>query len=138
MSGWPLWAVLASGIVVVGAVTAESLYRRRHPYVIGFRPFSPRRYARYVWGRLRRFPAEAARVTAQTVTPYVPWVPLLLRKPRAARFFRQWNRLRKSNGSALEAGIPWLAFEAIEWLDGYLEPQMRVFEWGSGGSTLFL
>lgn len=35
-------------------------------------------------------------------------------------------------------GIPWLVYEAIAWLHSYLKPEMRVFEWGSGGSTLFL
>jgi predicted O-methyltransferase YrrM len=136
-STWPFWVALTGGLLGCAA-GGEWLYRRRHPYVIGFRPFSPRRYAGYVWGRLRRFPAEAARVTVQTVGPYLPWVPLLLRKPRMARFFRQWNTLRTSDRSALEAGVPWLAIEAIEWLDGYLDAQMRAFEWGSGGSTLFL
>lgn len=33
--------------------------------------------------------------------------------------------------------MPWMAYQAIEWLENYLKPDMRVFEFGSGGSTLF-
>lgn len=31
-----------------------------------------------------------------------------------------------------------MVYEAISWLTSYLRPDMRVFEWGSGGSTLFI
>jgi hypothetical protein len=31
-----------------------------------------------------------------------------------------------------------MVFEAVEWLQNYLKPEMKVFEWGAGGSTLFL
>jgi len=33
--------------------------------------------------------------------------------------------------------IPWITFEANKWLEKYLKPDMIVFEYGSGGSTLF-
>ncbi len=33
--------------------------------------------------------------------------------------------------------IPWLVPAAIEWIDAYLKPTMRAFEWGAGGSTLW-
>ena len=33
---------------------------------------------------------------------------------------------------------PWLPFDAIVWLDAVVNENMRVFEWGSGGSTIFL
>ena len=33
--------------------------------------------------------------------------------------------------------IPWITFEAKKWLEKYLKPDMIVFEYGSGGSTLF-
>ena len=33
--------------------------------------------------------------------------------------------------------IPWITFEANKWLEKYLRPDMIVFEYGSGGSTLF-
>ena len=37
----------------------------------------------------------------------------------------------------LDSGIPWISFAAIDFLEGYLKPHMHVFEYGSGGSTLF-
>jgi hypothetical protein len=43
-----------------------------------------------------------------------------------------------TNRSALEDGVPWLTFSATAWLGSYLQPEMRVFEYGSGGSTIFL
>ncbi len=33
--------------------------------------------------------------------------------------------------------LPWVTFEAKRWLDSYLRNTMTVFEWGSGGSTLY-
>jgi predicted O-methyltransferase YrrM len=33
---------------------------------------------------------------------------------------------------------PWLVREAVDFLDGYVKPWMRAFEWGSGGSTTWL
>ncbi|MCZ7554711.1 MAG: hypothetical protein M5U05_19405 [Anaerolineales bacterium] len=43
--------------------------------------------------------------------------------------------IRRSN--AFEDGIPWFNFFAIDWLTSYVDTSMRVFEWGSGGSTLY-
>jgi hypothetical protein len=37
----------------------------------------------------------------------------------------------------IELELPWFSYGAIDFLDGFLRPQMRVFEFGSGGSTLF-
>lgn len=33
--------------------------------------------------------------------------------------------------------IPWIVFRAKDWLDKNIRSDMRVFEWGSGGSTLY-
>jgi tRNA A58 N-methylase Trm61 len=43
----------------------------------------------------------------------------------------------KANGHCVEHEIPWLTFPAISQIDSFLKPSMRVFEYGSGGSTLF-
>jgi hypothetical protein len=40
--------------------------------------------------------------------------------------------------SPLELGLPWFSDAAIDFLDGYMEANMEAFEWGSGGSTIFL
>jgi hypothetical protein len=34
--------------------------------------------------------------------------------------------------------VPWIPYCAREFLDGLLTPEMRAFEWGSGGSTFYL
>lgn len=40
--------------------------------------------------------------------------------------------------SPLDKGLPWWSYEAIDWVKQYLKPQAKIFEWGSGGSTVFL
>ncbi len=37
----------------------------------------------------------------------------------------------------LDLALPWFSYAAIDFLDGFLQPEMTVFEFGSGGSTLF-
>jgi hypothetical protein len=41
------------------------------------------------------------------------------------------------NQTPLEQGLPWISFGAIHFLDSFLKPNMRVFEYGSGGSTIY-
>lgn len=40
-------------------------------------------------------------------------------------------------GGVTIAPVPWLPHSATGFLESFLQPEMRVFEWGSGGSTLF-
>lgn len=37
----------------------------------------------------------------------------------------------------MDLEIPWFSYAAIDYLETYLQPNMSVFEFGSGGSTLF-
>lgn len=37
----------------------------------------------------------------------------------------------------LDLRLPWFSWGAIRYLQGHIKPGMKVFEWGSGGSTLF-
>lgn len=37
----------------------------------------------------------------------------------------------------LDLGIPWFSYAAIDFLEDFLQPEMSVCEYGSGGSTLF-
>lgn len=39
--------------------------------------------------------------------------------------------------SPINAGLPWMAYGAIDFLDDWLQPDHEVFEFGSGGSTVF-
>jgi len=40
--------------------------------------------------------------------------------------------------SPVELGMPWISFPAIDFLGACLTRRHRVFEWGCGGSTVFL
>lgn len=58
-------------------------------------------------------------------------------KGTALADLRTWastTLLRRDLGAA---DLPWLTFPAIRWLQARCQPQWRVFEWGSGASTLF-
>lgn len=37
----------------------------------------------------------------------------------------------------LSLGLPWISYPAIDFLERYLRPEMDVFEFGSGGSTVY-
>jgi len=39
--------------------------------------------------------------------------------------------------SPLDLELPWIAYGAIDFLDDYLNPQMNICEYGTGGSTIF-
>ncbi|HYJ38888.1 MAG TPA: hypothetical protein VEV87_09740 [Chitinophagaceae bacterium] len=53
------------------------------------------------------------------------------------RYFSPWRKyLVKERNSVIDKQ-PWLTFPAIDFIKGVLNPGMRVFEFGSGGSTLF-
>lgn len=51
--------------------------------------------------------------------------------------FKQWHKYRNSENGTLYFKIPWLVFGSIEFLKNWLTQDMHVFEYGSGGSTLF-
>ena len=54
---------------------------------------------------------------------------------RMLSFFPSWNR--SLSLTPTEMRIPWISYPAIKMLEKILKPEMRVFEWGVGGSTLF-
>ena len=64
--------------------------------------------------------------------------PLLARDPGGIKHLHKWLLSQWPGHSPLTDEIPWITYEAIRWLDSYLQPHMRVFEYGSGGSTLYL
>lgn len=53
------------------------------------------------------------------------------------RLFLKWNKLQDNSSSPLDSKIPWITLLAIEFLEKHLDVNMKVFEYGSGGSTLF-
>jgi hypothetical protein len=58
--------------------------------------------------------------------------------PASLAYALRLARSLLTSRSALDDGVPWLTFTATAWLDSYLHPEMRAFEYGSGGSTIFL
>jgi hypothetical protein len=51
--------------------------------------------------------------------------------------FSEWRKYRISEKGTLDHKIPWLVFSSIRFLKKWLKKDMQVFEYGSGGSTLF-
>ena len=69
------------------------------------------------------------------------WGSLLLRSPRQARHARRWFssiRAQQRHGVQLWDLYPWLVFDAQEYLEELIGKDTKVFEWGSGISTLWL
>ncbi|MHB1213712.1 MAG: methyltransferase domain-containing protein [Thiobacillus sp.] len=62
----------------------------------------------------------------------------LLANPGEFRFAPKWFLSLLPGHGPMADHRPWMNFRVIEWLESYLKPDMRVFEYGSGGSTLFL
>ncbi len=56
---------------------------------------------------------------------------------RWLRFFPAWKSSLKPGAAPLQDARPWITFPAMEFLRRKLTSSMRVFEYGSGGSTLF-
>ncbi len=51
--------------------------------------------------------------------------------------FGRWRRYRNSSEGTLYYKVPWLVFRCIDFLEQWLRKDMKVYEYGSGGSTLF-
>jgi SAM-dependent methyltransferase len=56
----------------------------------------------------------------------------LLRHPHDAARYARYSR-----SSPMELDVPWFSWPAIDYLENYINRDMRIFEYGSGGSTLF-
>jgi predicted O-methyltransferase YrrM len=61
-----------------------------------------------------------------------------VRKPANLQFIARWVRSLRFNGTALSAHVPNLPYAAARYLERQLHPQAVVFEYGGGGSTLWL
>ncbi|MCC6694563.1 MAG: class I SAM-dependent methyltransferase [Candidatus Hydrogenedentes bacterium] len=59
---------------------------------------------------------------------------LLTHPSTVPRYLRKSLVTRKT---PLDFELPWMSFAVIDFLAEYLKPHMTVFEYGSGGSTLF-
>lgn len=61
----------------------------------------------------------------------------LISDPRSAPFAREWVSSLFCGRNPLDDQTPWLPFKAREWLRRHVSSDTTVFEYGSGGSTLF-
>ncbi len=64
------------------------------------------------------------------------FLTVMLLSSSQRRHIVTWLRSQRE-GYLLKAPSPWITFDAIDFLRLYLKPYMQVFEYGSGGSTLF-
>ncbi|MDX1966448.1 MAG: class I SAM-dependent methyltransferase [Planctomycetaceae bacterium] len=62
---------------------------------------------------------------------------VMLRQPASWKFVPRWLQTVWSSDSPLQRRHPWVTYPALSWLDQNVTPDMRVFEFGSGGSTLY-
>jgi hypothetical protein len=68
---------------------------------------------------------------------------LLWEKPRLKnlfsliRYYPAWQEHLRPGRNSVNDRIPWISFAAIGFLKKIVRPDMRVFEYGSGGSTMF-
>ena len=62
----------------------------------------------------------------------------LSRDPLSVQFLWSWFWSLLPGHSPLHDQLPWMNFRLIRWLDAYLRPDMTVFEYGPGGSTIFM
>lgn len=69
--------------------------------------------------------------------PRTDRVGLLNRMMVGVRFYAAWKRCLGSSVAALSDHAPWITFEARGFVETILKPEFAVFEYGSGGSTLF-
>lgn len=76
--------------------------------------------------------------STKLIKDIVRWISYLTRNPKRISHYKLWkNYLGKGNDS-LAHNIPWITFSARQELDRILERDNVVFEWGCGGSTLYL
>ncbi len=52
-------------------------------------------------------------------------------------WFPQWKAALQPGRNSVADESAWITFDALQYLDGWLKPAHRVFEYGGGGSTLF-
>lgn len=63
------------------------------------------------------------------------WLPRFKKNPKTIKYLYPW--ISSFIKPSYKSGIPLMVFEVTEWLNSFLTKEMTVFEWGSGGSTIF-
>lgn len=65
------------------------------------------------------------------------WEAAVKERPALSRWFSHWQGSLNGAATPLQDELPWMTYAAISWLEGFLNKEMTVFEWGSGGSSAF-
>lgn len=84
---------------------------------------------------------ELGRKIRDTIGPFfhpLYFAYLLVDDRKSVNFFPSWIRSCFPGHTAVHDGIPWLPFQFTAWIDNYVTRDMNVFEFGSGGSTIYL
>jgi len=70
---------------------------------------------------------------------FLRFIKYLLLHPASFRYFGKWMKYKyfTSSRDTISAALPWMNLEVCDWLVSYLKKDMKLFEWGSGGSTFF-
>ena len=55
----------------------------------------------------------------------------------SVRYYRDWREHLAPGRNSVNDRSPWMSFSAVQFLKEITRKDMRVFEYGSGGSTLF-
>lgn len=86
----------------------------------------------------RSTPLQAALYARSTMKMLAqPWGREAFEPARLVTRFQQWSASQRIGATALAQGEPWITFAARDFLESYLSSSMRVFEYGSGGSSIF-
>ena len=64
--------------------------------------------------------------------------PKCISNEKAKEYEKKWLITKLSVGGPLQDGYPWVPFNAMEYMDSLLNKESKVFEYGVGGSTIFL
>ena len=75
------------------------------------------------------YKAEAGTLT-RTYPRQYSWLELV-------SFFPRWYKYLNKESSPVQDELPWITFPAIRFLEKRLTKEMVIYEFGSGGSTLF-
>ena len=88
--------------------------------------------------RLMKMNVKAAQFVYRLSKAITMLMYLFLRDRISNKFAHLWIRSLLPGHTPLTDQVPWITFKAREWLESYLKLNMSVFEYGSGGSTIFL
>lgn len=67
---------------------------------------------------------------------YLMWIKLIFSKRLSCEDYIIWKKSLKTLTTEINE-LPWITIESTKWLEKILDNTKTVFEWGSGGSTLF-